>query len=140
MDIIAIKLFSRTKNFLNWSGILFFSQNCQFFLSFYNLYFRHSFCHNFMILLHHSDIYIFYFMCVKHLVQSELLQSRRAPWIRTEKGATTPASSVCEWNTFASKSKRNDFHEGIKKKSAGTSRSEIAAVNFASAPCYKRTS
>jgi len=43
-------------------------------------------------------------------------------------------------NTFASKSKRNDFHEGIKKKSAGTSRTEIAAVNFAPAPCYKRTS
>lgn len=38
------------------------------------------------------------------------------------------------------KQAKRDFHEDVKKKSAGTSRSEIAAVNFAPAPCYKYTS
>lgn len=38
------------------------------------------------------------------------------------------------------KQAKRDFHEDVKKKSAGTSRSEIATVNFAPATCYKRTS
>lgn len=67
-----------------------------------------------------------------------ILIYRATYFVTLRERGTTRARAYA--SALSSKRKRNDFHEGIKKKSAGTSRSEIAAVNFAPAPCYKCTS
>lgn len=125
------------QNFSSWSGT-FSLRKISNFLSFYNFYI--FVLHIFMVLLHHSDTY--FTSCGQSILYSQIYYShdvlRDFAWKREQRRPRRVCAS--RWNTSASKSKRNDFHEGIKKKSTGTSRSEIAAVNFASAPCYKRTS
>jgi len=95
--IIAINLvkviFSNKENKLqnssSWSG-MFTSHKIVNFLQFIFLFFTTL---SFYYIIR---IYTFYFTCAKHFVQSDLVQPRRAPRLRLEKGVTTLASSVCE--------------------------------------------